>query len=276
MGQVQQQLHELRAALAAARIDARKGLLGQRRLQATMDRLAEAVLPPPRGSGPGEEPPVPGDPGRGVAVGRGSMRARGSAGAVGPARAGPADGRGGRLGNIDPGPWGSDDAGPGRVRPGKGEGLGLEDETASAQRLRQERAARAGASGGRHRLVDAGGGVGKTEGAAMMAAGEWHGGGASHLDLNRLDVRLDGLEAQLSKVSKGAKGAGELSAGDDNEDRKRLKEKLSKALQRVRSDTDRRCLNWCAHICYDVTTVFFRCCPDLIVAFISISIRRGC
>ena len=62
-----------------------------------------------------------------------------------------------------------------------------------------------------------------------------HDGGA-----DRLDQRLGGLEALLSKISQAVQGAGELSAGDDNEDRKRLKEKLAKALQRVRSGAKRR------------------------------------
>ena len=95
--------------------------------------------------------------------------------------------------------------------------------------------------GGRHRLVDAGGGVGEIEGAATEASSEWHGGGAYSLD-----VWLDGLEAQLSKISEAVQGAAELSAGDDNEDRKRLKEKLAKTLQRVRSGTGGRRL--CARV----------------------------
>ena len=71
---------------------------------------------------------------------------------------------------------------------------------------------------------------------AMVESNDSDGGA----DSDRLDQRLEKLGAQLAKISTAVLGTqDEVNAGDDNEDRKRLKEKLAKALQRVRFEMER-------------------------------------
>ncbi len=87
---------------------------------------------------------------------------------------------------------------------------------------------RAKARGGGKGLMDAG-----ETGIPERALGTT--GGASVGEADQLDRRLEGLDAQLAKISAAVLGTADgVSAGDDNEDRKRLKEKLAKALQRLR------------------------------------------
>ncbi len=127
-----------------------------------------------------------------------------------------------------------EEAGPDRTL--RGEAVILEDEIMSVEAEKR--------------------GKSRTTAEWAKGAGVW---GADQLD--GLDKRLEGLGVQLVEISAAVQGTADgVSAGDDNEDRKRLKEKLSKALQSAR-------LRACEFVDYTFTCGCWRALAYLVLLF---------
>ena len=232
MGHIQQQLREISASLIGTRIDAHEGLLGQRRLEATLARVADAVsLLDSRNDDPavrrrrdnagrdsGLPRPPPDSPAR-VPPGHPAGRRAGRA---------DQDEEKGRHGEARPARAGK--RGPVRARLGQSEAVGQEDEIAVTVARR--------AVGLGH--------VCRTEGAAAGGVEEEGVRKADELDL-RLEERgaEQGAEqgAEVAEIFAAVPGmAGRVSS---NEDRKWIKKKLLKALHHIRYASLRGCVSVC-------------------------------
>jgi hypothetical protein len=248
VGHIQQQLREISASLIGTRIDAHEGLLGQRRLEATLARVAEAVsLLSSRNDDPALRR-------RRDNAGRdsGLLRPRPDP----PARVPPGHPAGRRAGRADQDeemgrhrearPARAGKMGPVRARLGRSEAVVLEDEIAPAVTV-----ARRAVTVARRAVTAELGRVCQTEGAAAGGVEEDRIRKADGLDL-RLEERGAELGSEEAAEAAAIFAAVPGMAGGVicSEDRKWIKKKLLRALQHIRY----ACLRSCMYVCHGAST----------------------